>query len=92
MNFLLFPSFPDIFQTHAKSLVEQKTLRNLGVSSLPDWNITGQRARFMPANNAKKDSRLPLELQRLREHAAKTGGVVDSIHADGFAEYNGFKG
>ncbi|KAF8584672.1 hypothetical protein K439DRAFT_1633385 [Ramaria rubella] len=72
------------------SLVEQKTLRELGVSSLPDWKITAPRARFTPANNAPKDSRLPLELQRMKDYAAKTGGVVDSIHVNGIAKYNGW--
>ncbi|KAF9455537.1 hypothetical protein BDZ94DRAFT_1242180, partial [Collybia nuda] len=62
------------------SLVEKKTLGVLGVPSLPDWKITGERARFVAPNNGKKDSRLPLELERLKAHAAKTGGVVESIH------------
>lgn len=75
-----------------QSLVEQKTLRELGVHSLPDWKIVGERARFVAPNNQKKDSRLPLELERLKAHAAKTGGVVESIHVNGIAEYNGFKG
>jgi len=74
------------------SLVEKKTLGVLGVPSLPDWKITGERARFVAPNNGKKNSRLPLELERLKAHAAKTGGVVESIHVNGIAEYNGFKG
>ena len=73
-----------------QSLVELKTLKELGVSSLPDWKISGKRARFEPANNAKKDGRLLGELERLKAHAAKTGGVVDSIHVNGLAEYNGW--
>jgi hypothetical protein len=77
--------------THAQSFVEQKTLRELGVSSLPDWKIASERARFTAYNNQKKDSRLPLELERLKAHAAKTGGVVESMHINGVAEYNGFK-
>ena len=78
--------------THPQSLVEQKTLRELGVSSLPKWKIAGERVRFPAYNNQKKDSRLPLELDRLKAHAAKTGGIVESIHINGIAEYNGFKG
>jgi len=60
------------------------------VSSLPDWKITGERKRFTPENNANKDSRLLVELERLKAHAAKTGGIVDSIHVEGVAEYNGW--
>ncbi|KIJ36782.1 hypothetical protein M422DRAFT_232369 [Sphaerobolus stellatus SS14] len=70
------------------SLLELKTLKELGVSSLPDWNITGQRARFKSDNNIERDSRLPLELERLKAHASKTGGIVDSIHVNGIVEYN----
>ena len=77
---------------HSQSLVEQKTLRELGVSSLPEWKIVGDHVRFPAYNNQKKDARLLLELERLKAHAAKTGGVVESIHINGIAEYNGFKG
>ena len=77
--------------THPQSLVEQKTLRELGVSSLPEWKIVGDRVRF-PANRQKRNARLLLELERLKAHAAKTGGVVESIHINGIVEYNGFKG
>jgi hypothetical protein len=77
---------------HAQSLVERKTLSELGVSSLPDWKITGKRIRFMPPNNQKKDARILVELERLKAHAAKTGGVAESIHINGIAEYNGFRG
>jgi hypothetical protein len=75
----------------SQSLVELKTLHDLGVESLPDWKSTGSRDRFVPDNNAKKDGRLLVELERLKAHAAKTGGVVDSIHVEGVAEYNGWR-
>ncbi|KAK7458014.1 hypothetical protein VKT23_009922 [Stygiomarasmius scandens] len=73
------------------SLLELKTLRDLGVDSLPNWKSTGERQRFVPSNNIKKDGRLLVELERLKEHARKTGGIVDSIHVDGVAEYNGWR-
>ncbi|KIJ42151.1 hypothetical protein M422DRAFT_254845 [Sphaerobolus stellatus SS14] len=72
------------------SLLELKTLKELGVSYLPDWKFIGQRARFNPDNNVKKDSRLPFELERLKAHASKTGGIIDSIHVISIAEYNGW--
>ena len=78
--------------THPQSLIEQKTLRELGVSSLPEWKIVGERVRFLTSNNQKRDARLPLELDRLKAHAAKTGSIVESIHINGIAEYYGFKG
>jgi hypothetical protein len=79
---------------HAQSLVERKTLSELGVSSLPGWKITGKRTRFIPPNNQKKDARILVELERLKAHAAKTGGVAESIHTNGIqvAEYHGFRG
>ena len=77
---------------HAQNLVERKTLSELGVSCLPDWKITGKRVRFIPPNNQKKDARILVELERLKAHAAKTGGAAESIHLNGIAAYNGFGG
>ncbi|KAF8583488.1 hypothetical protein K439DRAFT_1348404 [Ramaria rubella] len=71
------------------SLVEQKTLRELGVSALPGWKITGKRERFTPRTRARKNARILEELQRMKEHAAKTGGMVDSMHLNGIAKYSG---
>ncbi|THU79928.1 hypothetical protein K435DRAFT_810301 [Dendrothele bispora CBS 962.96] len=69
-------------------LIEFKlTLRGLDVDSLLEWKAVGERQRFVPSNNVKKDGRL-VELERLKEHARKTGGIIDSIHVDGVAEYN----
>ena len=76
---------------YEQSLLELKTLNLVGVDSLPDWKSTGERQRFVPSNNAKKDGRLLVELERLKEHARKTGGIVDSIHVEGVAEYNGWR-
>jgi len=62
------------------SLVELKTLQCLGVSSLPDWKITTERKRYTPRTRAGKDALIAAELARMKEHAEKTGGVVDSMH------------
>jgi hypothetical protein len=67
-------------------------LRELDVASLPDWKIAGERTRFTAYNNQKNDARLLLELERLMVHTANTGSLVESIHVDGIAEYNGFRG
>lgn len=72
-----------------QSLVELKTLRDLGVSSLPDWKITAPRERWPSAPFALKKVRVEQELQRLKEHAKKTGGVVDSIHLTTIHKYSG---
>jgi hypothetical protein len=70
--------------------VELKTLHLLGVDSLPNWKSTGERHRFVPSLKAEKDERLLVELERLKEHARKTGDIVDSIHVEGIADYNGW--
>jgi len=31
------------------------------------------------------------EVERLKRYAEKTGGIVDSIHINGMAEYHGYK-
>ncbi|KDQ06571.1 hypothetical protein BOTBODRAFT_121296 [Botryobasidium botryosum FD-172 SS1] len=62
------------------SLVELKTLQSLGVSSLPDWKITGERLGFTPRTRAGKDALIKSELARMKAHAEKTGGVVESMH------------
>lgn len=77
-----------------QSLAEQKILHDLGVSSLPDWKIVGERTHFVAANIQTRDARVPLEVERLKAHAAKTGGVVESIHVNGVVapEAFGYKG
>lgn len=75
-----------------QSLIERKLLHDLGVSSLPDWKIIGERTHFVAANIKTRDARLPLELERLKAHAAKTGSKVDSMHVDGYVEPEAFKG
>ncbi|KIJ35524.1 hypothetical protein M422DRAFT_34651, partial [Sphaerobolus stellatus SS14] len=71
------------------SLVELKTLRELGVQSLPDWRITGIRSRFTPRTRAGKNARIMEELERMRAYTAKTGGTVDSMHINGIVKYSG---
>ncbi|KAF9455536.1 hypothetical protein BDZ94DRAFT_1316130 [Collybia nuda] len=75
------------------SLAEKKILHDLGVSSLPDWKIIGERTHFVAANIKTRDARVPLEVERLKAHAAKTGGVAESIHIHGVVapEAYGFK-
>lgn len=71
------------------SLVEQKILLELGVSSLPNWKITSERERFTPRTRAGKNARILEELERMRAHAEKTGEPVDSMHINGIAKYSG---
>lgn len=69
------------------SLVEQKILNTLGVESLSDWKITGVRRRYTPRTRAGKDSMIIQEVERLKAHALRTGGVVDSMHINGPVSY-----
>ncbi|KAI0644403.1 hypothetical protein C8Q79DRAFT_912726 [Trametes meyenii] len=69
------------------SLVELKILRELGVNRLPDWKITGPRRRFVPRTRAGKDAMIIEEVERMKVHAAKTGGVIDSMHINGPVPY-----
>ncbi|KAH8927394.1 hypothetical protein BT69DRAFT_1347375 [Atractiella rhizophila] len=69
------------------SLLEQKILKDLGRTSLPEWKRTTPRKRFIPHTRAGKDARLKEELQRLEAHALKTGGELDSMHKDGIVPY-----
>jgi len=71
------------------SLVELKTLRELDVTSLPEWKALGTRNRFTPRTRAGKNARIAEELERMQIHAAKTGSLVDSMHANGIVPYSG---
>jgi hypothetical protein len=62
------------------SLVELKTLRSLGVTSLPDWKIMSERKRFPPTTGPRKNALIQEQLERMKEHARKTGGMVNSMH------------
>ena len=70
-----------------QSLVELKVLRTLGVDALPDWRISGPRRRFTPRTRAGKDAMIMEEVERMKAHAAKTGGTVDSMHINGPVPY-----
>jgi len=69
------------------SLVEQKVLNTLGVTSLPDWHITTQRKRFTPRTRAGKDALIVQEVERLKAHSLKTGKPVESMHINGPVPY-----
>ncbi|OBZ67079.1 hypothetical protein A0H81_12880 [Grifola frondosa] len=69
------------------SLVELKVLRALGVDALPDWKATSPHQRFTPRTRAAKDATIVEEVARLKEHALKTGGMVDSMHINGPVPY-----
>ncbi|EMD37741.1 hypothetical protein CERSUDRAFT_65344 [Gelatoporia subvermispora B] len=69
------------------SLVELKILKTLGVDSLPDWKITTERKRFTPRTRAGKDVMIMEEVERMKAHAIKTGGTVDSMHINGPIPY-----
>ncbi|TFY74101.1 hypothetical protein EWM64_g9911 [Hericium alpestre] len=70
-----------------ESLVEQKILDTLGVSRLEEWHITGERRRFAPQTRAGKDALIREEVERLKAHAIRTGGTVDSMHINGPVPY-----
>ncbi|TCD71662.1 hypothetical protein EIP91_007409 [Steccherinum ochraceum] len=69
------------------SLVEQKILNSLGVTSLPDWHITTQRKRFTPRTRAGKDALIMQEVERLKVHSLKTGKPFESMHVNGPVPY-----
>lgn len=69
------------------SLVEQKILNTLGVDSLPNWKIAGERKRFTPRTRAGKDAMIIEEVDRMKAHAMKTGGTVESMHINGPVPY-----
>jgi len=69
------------------SLVEQKILKTLGFSSLPDWKIDGERKRFTPRTRAGKDATIIEEVERMKAHALRSGSVVDSMHINGPVPY-----
>lgn len=62
-------------------------MQTLGTSSLPDWKIERERIRFTPRTRAGKDAMILEELERMKAHALKTGGTVDSMHMNGPVAY-----
>jgi hypothetical protein len=71
----------------SQSLCELKILQTIGVESLPDWKITGPRRRFPPRTRAGKDSTIMQEVDRMKAHAEKFGGEVESMHLNGPVPY-----
>ncbi|OJT02500.1 hypothetical protein TRAPUB_6972 [Trametes pubescens] len=69
------------------SLVELKILRELGAERLPDWKIAAPRRRFVPWTRTGKDATIIEEVERMKAHALKTGGSVDSMHINGPVPY-----
>ena len=61
------------------------------MESLPDWQITSKRRRFAPRTRGKKDVMIMDEVTRMKEHAAKHGGEVVSMHINGPIEYQVIK-
>ena len=66
-----------------QSLVEQVVLNRLGVTSLPDWKVTGPRDRYQPRTAPGKAARIQGELERMLEEAKRKGQDVDSVHLRG---------
>jgi len=66
------------------SLVELKTLKALGKTSLPGWHITTPREQFRSttATQAYKDLLVRRELERMQNYAKITGEKVDSAWLD----------
>lgn len=58
------------------SLIEKKTLKELGVKALPDWKIKGTRETLMPGRVAIHEKMKELELRRLARE--DVGPVADS--------------
>jgi hypothetical protein len=79
------PSKIELSKTILQSLVELTTLRALGVDSLPDWKITGNRERFVPVTRAGKHKLIEAELARMQANAELTGGKLESMHLSSVA-------
>lgn len=58
------------------SLIERKTLKELGVEALPDWKIKGKRETLTPGREAIHERMKELELRRLA--GEDVGPVADS--------------
>jgi len=56
------------------SLVERKTLKELGVDSLPDWKVTGERAAVVPER-----VRLQAEMKKDEDLRLRRGAAVGVI-------------
>ncbi|CAE6460179.1 unnamed protein product [Rhizoctonia solani] len=63
------------------SLVEQKTLKELGVDRL-DFSPKVPRKNIMPQRLDTQTRLLAEELRRMKDYAAKHGTIVDSVHKD----------
>jgi hypothetical protein len=64
--------------------VEQCTLKALNQPrGLGDWHILPTRKRYQPRTQAGRDAKVEKELERMKAHAAKTGGTVDSKYLRG---------
>lgn len=66
-----------------QSLVEQKILHDLGMSSLPNWKPTGPTNRYPPRTGPGKAARIKEELERMVAESERTDGEVDSVHLRG---------
>ncbi|CAE6489140.1 unnamed protein product [Rhizoctonia solani] len=63
------------------SLVERKTLKELGVEKL-DFSLKAPRKNIIPQRLDVQSRILAEELKRMREYAEKYGAEVDSVHKD----------
>ncbi|KAL5638562.1 hypothetical protein ACGC1H_005285 [Rhizoctonia solani] len=63
------------------SLVEQKTLKELGVEKL-DFSAKVPRKSITPQRLDTQSRMLAEELKRMKEYAEKHGTEVDSVHKD----------
>ncbi|CAE6403139.1 unnamed protein product [Rhizoctonia solani] len=63
------------------SLVEQKTLKELGVEKL-DFSVKVPRKHIIPQRLDTQSRMLAEELKRMKEYAEKHGTEVDSVHKD----------
>ncbi len=65
------------------SLVERKTLRELGVMSLPEWQIKGERKKLLPGRVEIHDRMREIEKRRLKgENMGATGDTGVEVHRE----------
>lgn len=58
------------------SLVELKTLKELGVDSLPDWKVTASRDKVVPERLKAQQKLKDEELQRLQKNESPSATAI----------------
>jgi len=63
-------------------LVELKTLHDLNANAV-DFKPTRERKRWVPTTLARANKTIEAEVERMKEHAKKTGVPFESVHLNG---------